>query len=525
MFKNRAVKRAPQPAEDPRYAGAEDWFEDEALADLAAFMGSQGAHANDPRNIRGPVDDFAEEVAARSLTPVDLHSGRPATPPTNDGYDQWDDEALDRLAEELSDFDDFDPNAVGAGVLPPHPADEIAASPHPARNRRPLVAAAVFAAILGTGVIGWSLLGDVSAQREPLLVRAPAGPFKIVPEQGEASVDTVESGIVFDTATGLPPKGEERLLARPEEVPELPGVTPQVSRVILPDGSEVAPEPISPVDLGPRRVRTVLVKPDGTIIEAPGTQLPTLRTAAESPLLAPTLATDVPELPVETTPGIELASLQLPTTPGGTADDISSSSGLPPIPVDNQMLAEPASVGPTASLPEGMPAGDDAVSLLTSDAVPAVPPAPVRTPPVRPQRIATATTSNTGPLDLAAAAVAPAPQQAAAVQIAPAAAPVVAATPAPAAEPVVAAVPAPAGSVFVQLASQRSEDAALTTFQSLQRRHSSLLGGLSADIQRADLGAKGVYYRVRVAQPSRETAVGLCENLKAAGGDCLIARN
>ena len=72
--------------------------------------------------------------------------------------------------------------------------------------------------------------------------------------------------------------------------------------------------------------------------------------------------------------------------------------------------------------------------------------------------------------------------------------------------------------------SQRSEEAALAAFRGLQAKHAGLLGGLQPNVQRADLGAKGIYYRVRVAQPSREAANNLCASLKSVGADCLIAR-
>jgi hypothetical protein len=57
----------------------------------------------------------------------------------------------------------------------------------------------------------------------------------------------------------------------------------------------------------------------------------------------------------------------------------------------------------------------------------------------------------------------------------------------------------------------------------LQRRYPSILGDRAADIQRADLGERGVYFRVRVGYPTRETAIEMCESLKAAGGDCILA--
>ena len=77
---------------------------------------------------------------------------------------------------------------------------------------------------------------------------------------------------------------------------------------------------------------------------------------------------------------------------------------------------------------------------------------------------------------------------------------------------------------YVQLSSQRSEEAARSAFAALQRKFPSVLGSATVDIQKADLGSKGVYYRARVGAPTKNAAVDLCEQLRSAGGDCLIAR-
>jgi cell division protein FtsN len=52
-----------------------------------------------------------------------------------------------------------------------------------------------------------------------------------------------------------------------------------------------------------------------------------------------------------------------------------------------------------------------------------------------------------------------------------------------------------------------------------------VLGNMEPNIQEADLGAKGTYYRVRVGPwASRGEAVQVCERLRAAGGDCIVTR-
>ncbi len=78
------------------------------------------------------------------------------------------------------------------------------------------------------------------------------------------------------------------------------------------------------------------------------------------------------------------------------------------------------------------------------------------------------------------------------------------------------------GGYVVQLAAFRDEDAARTAFRKLQGKHASLLGGLSADIQRADLGDKGIYYRLRAGYLGKSDAAELCAKLKAQGQGCLV---
>ena len=81
---------------------------------------------------------------------------------------------------------------------------------------------------------------------------------------------------------------------------------------------------------------------------------------------------------------------------------------------------------------------------------------------------------------------------------------------------------AASGGYVVQLAAFRDEDAARAAFRGLQGKHASLLGGLSADIQRADLGDKGIYYRLRAGYMDKTDAAELCAKLKAQGQGCLV---
>lgn len=70
----------------------------------------------------------------------------------------------------------------------------------------------------------------------------------------------------------------------------------------------------------------------------------------------------------------------------------------------------------------------------------------------------------------------------------------------------------------VQIAARRDQTSALETFANLQQRYPSLLNSYRPIIQRADLGAKGVWYRLRIGPlTTRSSATDLCERLKASG--------
>jgi cell division septation protein DedD len=89
----------------------------------------------------------------------------------------------------------------------------------------------------------------------------------------------------------------------------------------------------------------------------------------------------------------------------------------------------------------------------------------------------------------------------------------------------VAATP-PSGGYTVQVTSQQSEADAQASFKALRAKFPAQLGSREPIIRRADLGAKGVYYRALVGPfASMEEAAGMCSSLKAAGGNCLVQRN
>jgi hypothetical protein len=88
-------------------------------------------------------------------------------------------------------------------------------------------------------------------------------------------------------------------------------------------------------------------------------------------------------------------------------------------------------------------------------------------------------------------------------------------------------VPSVSGGGFaVQVTSERNESNAQAALQALLQKYPNQLSGRQPIIRRADLGAKGIYYRVLVGPfASAEEAAGLCGKLKAAGGNCIVQTN
>jgi cell division septation protein DedD len=83
-----------------------------------------------------------------------------------------------------------------------------------------------------------------------------------------------------------------------------------------------------------------------------------------------------------------------------------------------------------------------------------------------------------------------------------------------------------AGDYFVQLASVKSDQSARQEWLRLQKVHPTLFDDLTLVVQRADLGDRGIFYRIRTGPfPNRATAQDMCAQIKAAKLGCLVVRN
>lgn len=96
--------------------------------------------------------------------------------------------------------------------------------------------------------------------------------------------------------------------------------------------------------------------------------------------------------------------------------------------------------------------------------------------------------------------------------------------------PQAAPAPAPAATASVsgawvaQLAALKSEADAQAAWKRLQNANKDILGGLSSDIVRADLGAKGVFWRLRAGPVDEAQARSICAALAKRNQGCIVGR-
>jgi hypothetical protein len=237
---------------------------------------------------------------------------------------------------------------------------------------------------------------------------------------------------------------------------------------------------------------------------------PATAAAAETAAAAPAT---VPSPPVDAAPEPAAASTVEPATQAVATTPVRVTT-LPtarqaPPPVEAAPATAPAPVRTAAAT---IPEAPAPVAPAAATAAPAAPASTAG----RSARILPPAGTGTNPF----AAATPAP--AAPAPVAP-----VAAAPEPVAATPPSAAPAPSGggSYAVQLASQKSDAEARAAYAGLQRRFPSILGGRAPVIQSADVGTRGTFYRVRLPFGSSAEANRLCNDLKAAGGDCFVGRN
>ncbi len=88
------------------------------------------------------------------------------------------------------------------------------------------------------------------------------------------------------------------------------------------------------------------------------------------------------------------------------------------------------------------------------------------------------------------------------------------------------AAPAGQGGYVVQVSAQKTQEEAAASFQSIQARYPAVLGNQQMLIRRKEIAGKGTFYGAQVGPfASQAQAAQICDQLKAAGGTCLVQKN
>jgi len=355
-------------------------------------------------------------------------------------------------------------------------------------QRRGMLIAAIVGGVAIVGAIGaYALSGGNVGSGAPALVKADADPIKVRPENPGGTVVPNQDNKVYDTVSRTASTNEpkqEKLVTTAEEPIDMaaqddpePAIddTDMVSDTEANASAPVAKsedrieQMLQEDDAGqngevaavtPRKVRTMVVRSDGTLV----------------PREEPAPAAAAPAIDPATTASESV------TNPVGATNTAANASA-------------PA-VKPAAQLNANEPVPAEA------NAAPAAPKAAAK-----PQ-------NTTTPNSVAVAPTRPSDQPV----------DVVGEVKADKVAALAPANAGAAGAWSMQIASQPSEAAAQSSYQDLQRRYGSVLNGQQANIVKAEIAGKGTFWRVRVPAPSRNEAIALCERYKAAGGNCFVSK-
>jgi hypothetical protein len=575
-----AAPRAPQAAE--RF-------------DAPTYGRPPAAPAFDPRDQRaygasaqqgyGPSDDFFADLQPVPPAPQrGAHVDAPRVGQADYGYsaDEFDtgfDGGFSPRSPFQDHYDDH-PN-------PPAYADDGEMEndmPVRSRSRFLMLGTTVGALALMAGAGVWAygaLTGGPSSSTPPVIKAENTTPVKVVAEakpivRAKESYDRVDPNANANVVTSVEEPGEKPAPRQILPGAPMPGTQERVTETAS-ASLATAPEPEQSGN-GSRRVRTMIIRPDGTMGAPPEAGPSSSVTALAAPQ-------PPPQMPIQGTG--EAAGMSM--EPGGNFGILSESApqaagGPDSVPMP---MPRPLSASAEPSAPMMAPAPQQPDPFARIEAAPPPPQARAATqvpapsaggPPSSPQPqvqmynkrqlkpVGGAPKSSAVPTQQYTAAGMPAApaRPAEPVPLAPQPAPVVqqptqiapravatspvttqsirptqvamASPAAPAAAapvrtaavsgPQVATVTSSGGGAFgVQLTAQRTEAEAVAAFNAIKQRNPSVLGSYNPTVARADLGPdRGIFYRAMVPASNQSDASNLCIQFKAAGVDCIVQR-
>lgn len=385
------------------------------------------------------------------------------------------------------------------------------------QKRNWMAAAAVVGAIVlaGAGAL-WAFSGgnETTTDGNVALVKADPEPVKVAPENPGGKVVANQDKAVYDKVAGqqdtLPSGGQ--LVSESEEPLDIAAATPAETEAgksearIDQNGTVEAAsgQAVDTLAIAPKKVKTFIVKPDGTLVERPIEAAPAVEQAA-----APA---DAPGVPAAQTVAAEQPVAPAPVAaapePAAEAPKPVEAAAAPAEPVT--AIVEPEA--PAAAQP-----AEPAIKVVKTKKIKApveeVAAAPVEEPapapqasdapvPERPAEQPVNVVGQTGGQQTGG-------QQAEEQQVA-------------SLEP--AATTPAAGGYSIQIASTPSPEAAKATYAALTRKYGKVISGKGVSIQKADVEGKGTVYRVRIPAGSKAEANALCAKYKSAGGSCFVSK-
>ena len=340
------------------------------------------------------------------------------------------------------------------------------------------------AAVVAAGAFGWNYFSGEEVGGPVPVIMASTEPVKIKPKEPGGVEVPNQDQVVFDKVNGnSEDKTSQERLASGTETPIRVVTTNSVPPVVQPlpvvssdPSAAKSTARLSPNDtilvrteqaiISPRKVRTVVVRPDGTIVPAK---------AAKT--VEPVRVASVAKENGFTQSAGSTASK---TTPVVAALPVSTATR--PVPVQK---IEIVPVTPVNRGIDKLRTISAPIEKTTPKPIAVVPVKRIKVPPVKKVVAPKKVKAVTKPVKLATAST---------------------------------------GGYVMQISSQRSAAAAQTSYNRLNKRFSSILGGRGVDIRRFKLKDKGIYYRVRVPVGSKKSAINLCTRYKSAGGSCFVTR-
>ncbi|MGN8021883.1 SPOR domain-containing protein [Phyllobacterium sp. 22229] len=462
---SRAAHAAPQEEPQQPAPAAKDEYAD-IFADVFGNEAEQGHYT--PASYAAAGAGVAA-VAAVGVAAASAHQSRPVANSYSNG------------PEDDMDFG-YDPKRDNVGMAATTYAQPVS------RKRSFVVPGAVAAAVLlaVSGAVAYKWTSGSGGA--PVVIMADKTPIKVQPETTANTTAPAQDKIVYEkgaTADTSPPK-QQQLVTTQEKPVDLTADTDEdiagtkAEERVDPAAANMASseQQAQPNDaIAPRKVQTMVVKPDGTMVAAiPQAADPVASGPAAAPMARPAPAAPAPvsAMPDGNDQIGSLAAASNPATP--------------------KPAVEPLVAKPQAPATGKLPAKTVETKKITAETVASVAPKNVPIVDSRPAEQPLNVVDRVAPQKPAGQ-----PQQQVASAVAP-------------------------GTYLIQVASQPTAEGAQKTYASLAQRYPGVIAGRGVDIKQAEIAGKGTFYRVRIPAGTKDAAVNLCTKFKSAGGSCFVTQ-